>query len=121
MQGVAFGSGIGCIGDVADTALSMQESEKGYRGGVSPFFVPRILCNMAAGHISIRFGLRGPNHSASTACATGAHSIGDAFRLIKFGGRQYAVATQRVFRYLPGVSVCKKVLVRACMCVCERA
>jgi 3-oxoacyl-[acyl-carrier-protein] synthase II len=79
---VAFGSGIGSIEDTASTAITL--SSKGYRG-VSPFFVPRILSNMAAGHISIKYGFQGPNHAVATACATGAHAIGDAFRFVKYG------------------------------------
>jgi 3-oxoacyl-[acyl-carrier-protein] synthase II len=79
---VAFGSGIGSIEDTASTAITL--SSKGYRG-VSPFFVPRILSNMAAGHISIKYGFQGPNYAVATTCATGAHAIGDAFRFVKYG------------------------------------
>ncbi|MGF7174485.1 beta-ketoacyl-ACP synthase II [Azospirillum doebereinerae] len=79
--GVLIGSGIGGLPGMAETALILHE--KGARR-VSPFFVPSNLINLASGHVSIRFGFQGPNHAVVTACATGAHAIGDAARLIAF-------------------------------------
>ncbi|WMV38935.1 hypothetical protein MTR67_032320 [Solanum verrucosum] len=87
--GVSLGAGIGSISDILEA--SRMICEKNIRR-LSPFFIPRILINMASGHVSMKYGFQGPNHSSVTACATGAHSIGDAARMIQFGDTNVMVA-----------------------------
>lgn len=87
--GTLIGSGIGGIGGIYETSIILHE--KGPRR-VSPFFIPGRIINMASGNVSIRFGLKGPNHSVVTACSTGAHAIGDAARLIMLGDADVMVA-----------------------------
>jgi 3-oxoacyl-[acyl-carrier-protein] synthase II len=87
--GVIIGSGIGGLNTIADTAVQLEK--EGPRR-VSPFFIPSALINLASGQISIRHGFRGPNHAVVTACATGAHALGDAARLIKYGDADVMVA-----------------------------
>ncbi|KAI0180948.1 putative 3-oxoacyl--synthase [Hypoxylon sp. FL1284] len=87
--GVCLGSGIGNLDDIYTTSLAYEKD--GYRK-VSPLFVPKILTNMGAGHIAMRYGFQGPNHAVTTACTTGVHSIGDASRFIAFGDAHVMVA-----------------------------
>jgi len=87
--GVMSGSGIGGLNSIANTALMMKE--KGPKR-VSPFFVPGALINLISGQIAIRYGFKGPNHAVVTACSTGAHAIGDAARIIKYGSADVMIA-----------------------------
>jgi 3-oxoacyl-[acyl-carrier-protein] synthase II len=95
--GVIIGSGIGGLPLIEEMHKKLLE-----RGPsrISPFFIPGLIVNLAAGHISIRFGCKGPSSAPATACATGAHSIGDAFKVIArddadvmFAGGSEAVIT----------------------------
>jgi 3-oxoacyl-[acyl-carrier-protein] synthase II len=87
--GVVIGSGIGGLPLIESMHKVLLE-----RGPdrVSPFFIPGQIVNMAAGQVSIRFGARGPNTSPATACTTGLHAVGDAFRLIQSGEADAMIA-----------------------------
>jgi 3-oxoacyl-[acyl-carrier-protein] synthase II len=87
--GVMIGSGIGGLQTIADAAVQVH---LGKARRLSPFFIPAALINLGSGHISIKFGFKGPNHSVVTACATGVHAIGDASRLIMLGDADVMVA-----------------------------
>lgn len=85
--GVIVGSGIGGIETIENSSNTLKET-----GRVSPYFIPSCLVNLLSGNISIKYDYRGPNHSVVTACATGAHAIGDASRLIKYGDADVMIA-----------------------------
>ncbi|HCY55490.1 MAG TPA: beta-ketoacyl-[acyl-carrier-protein] synthase II [Oceanicaulis sp.] len=87
--GVLIGSGIGGLQTMYDASITLHE--RGPRK-LSPFVIPAMLINLASGQVSIRHGLKGPNHSVVTACSTGAHAIGDAARLIAYGDADVMVA-----------------------------
>jgi len=87
--GVMIGSGIGGLQTIYDGSIALKE--KGPRR-LSPFFIPSALINLASGHVSIRHGYKGPNHSAVTACSTGVHAIGDAARLIALDDADVMIA-----------------------------
>lgn len=87
--GVLIGAGIGGLDTIYETSVTLKE--QGPRR-VSPFSIPGMLINLASGHVSIRYGFRGPNHSVVTACATGTHAIGDAARMIALDDADVMVA-----------------------------
>ena len=87
--GVAIGSGIGGLGTLADSVVVLTKS--GPRR-VSPFTIPMSICNMASGYVAIQHGLRGPNLCQTAACASGAHSIGEAARAIERGDADVMLA-----------------------------
>jgi 3-oxoacyl-[acyl-carrier-protein] synthase II len=87
--GVMVGAGIGGLPAIERTYRSYME--KGYRR-ITPFFIPMSIINEMSGHISMRFGAKGPNSCAVTACATGTHSIGDAFKIIQRGDADAMIA-----------------------------
>ena len=88
-SGVMIGSGIGGLQTIYEGALLVGE---GKARRLSPFFIPAALINLISGQVSIKYGLKGPNHSAVTACATGVHAVGDAARLISLGDADVMVA-----------------------------
>ena len=87
--GVSVGSGIGGLETIYEGSLTINE--KGPKK-LSPFFIPSSLVNLLSGQISIKYGFKGPNHSVVTACATGAHSIGDSGEMIKRGAADIMIA-----------------------------
>ena len=87
--GVMIGSGIGGLQTIYEASVQVSQ---GRARRLSPFFIPSALANLAAGHVSIKYGFKGPNHCVVTACATGVHAIGDAARLIGMGDADVMVA-----------------------------
>ncbi|MDI3262308.1 MAG: beta-ketoacyl-ACP synthase II [Fulvimonas sp.] len=87
--GVAVGAGIGGLSTIEATTIEMHE--KGPRR-VSPFFVPSSIINMVSGHLSIMFGIKGPNIACVTACATATHNLGLAMRMIQYGDADVMLA-----------------------------
>ncbi|MBB2166019.1 beta-ketoacyl-ACP synthase II [Gluconacetobacter sp. 1b LMG 1731] len=87
--GVMIGSGIGGLQTIYDASITVHE---GRARRLSPFFIPSALINLVSGHVSIKYGFKGPNHSVVTACASGVHAIGDASRLIMLGDADVMVA-----------------------------
>ncbi|MCK8785562.1 beta-ketoacyl-ACP synthase II [Roseomonas sp. NAR14] len=87
--GVMIGSGIGGLPAIYEASVTVSQ---GKVKRLSPFFIPSALINLASGHVSIKYGFKGPNHAAVTACATGVHAVGDAARLIALGDADVMVA-----------------------------
>ena len=87
--GVHIGSGIGGFDVIEREHTALME---GGPRKISPFFIPAAIVNLAAGHVSMRFGAKGPNEATATACTTSAHSIGDSFRIIQYGDADVMIA-----------------------------
>ncbi|PYV72293.1 MAG: beta-ketoacyl-[acyl-carrier-protein] synthase II [Acidobacteria bacterium] len=87
--GVHIGSGIGGFDIIEREHTALME---GGPRKISPFFIPAAIVNLAAGHVSMRFGAKGPNEATATACTTSAHSIGDSFRIIQHGDADVMIA-----------------------------
>lgn len=87
--GIFIGSGMGGLPALEEEHTKLMERGP---GRISPFFIPAVITNLASGQVSIQYGLRGPNYSITSACATGAHSIGEAYNYIRFGLCDYMVA-----------------------------
>jgi len=87
--GVIVGTGLGGLPTFEKNHTALMEKGP---GRVSPFFIPMLIANMASGHIAMHFGAKGPNTCVVTACATGAHCIGDAFRVIQYGDAEVVIA-----------------------------
>ena len=87
--GVHIGSGIGGFDIIEREHAALME---GGPRKISPFFIPAAIINLAAGHVSMRFGARGPNEATATACTTSAHSIGDSFRIIQHNDADVMIA-----------------------------
>lgn len=94
--GVILGSGIGGLRMIEETSILFHEANSGDNkpniAKVNPYFIPSSLINLLSGHVSIQYGFTGPNHSVVTACSTGAHAIGDAARIIKYGDADVMIA-----------------------------
>lgn len=90
--GVLIGSGIGGLPEISRGALTVDCESGGGVRRLSPFFIPASLINLISGHVSIKYGFKGPNHAVVTACSTGAHAIGDAARLIMWEDADVMVA-----------------------------
>jgi 3-oxoacyl-[acyl-carrier-protein] synthase II len=86
---VIIGSGIGGVSGLYDTSVTLREH--GPRR-VSPFFIPSVLINLASGHVAMKYGIKGPNYGVVSACTSGTHSIGEAFRSIRDGYVDFALA-----------------------------
>ncbi len=86
--GVMIGSGIGGLDGIRKSAENLNQSPR----KISPFFIPSCLINLASGHVSIKYNFKGPNHSVVTACASGAHAIGDSYRIISQGDADVMIA-----------------------------